>query len=79
MSTIGLTQKQKNKYLNLEHYSFIVDEVTKLNSKHTGKRNIGKTQFFKDFSVFVRAFLSNFCSIPKKITVSVIDARIKNG
>ena len=32
MSTISLTQKQKNKHLNLEHYSFIVDQVTKFNS-----------------------------------------------
>ncbi len=30
MSSITLTHKQKNKHLNLEHYSFIVDQVINL-------------------------------------------------
>ena len=45
MSTISLTQKQKNKHLNLEHYSFIVDQVTKFNSGSLTvikSKNIGK-------------------------------------
>ena len=51
MSAISLTQQQKNKHLYLEHYFFIVDQVTKFNANHKEKRNIGKTQFLKDLSV----------------------------
>lgn len=77
MSTISLTQKQKNKHLNLEHYSFIVDQVTKFNSKHSTKRNIGKTQFLKDLSVSVGTSLSNIYSILKDASVTVIDSQLR--
>lgn len=77
MSTISLTQKQKNKHLNLEHYSFIVDQVTKFNSKHSAKRNIGKTQFLKDLSVSVGTSLSNIYSILKDASVTVIDSQLR--
>ena len=77
MSTISFTQKQKNKHLNLEHYSFIVDQVTEFNYKHSAKRNIGKTQFLKDFSVSVGISLSNIYSIFKDVSVTVIDSHLR--
>lgn len=42
---------QKNKHLDLEHYSFIVDQVIKFHTYHKRKRNIGKTKFLKDLSM----------------------------
>ncbi len=43
MNTITLTQKQKNKHLQFQHYEYICNELTKFNALNKDKkRNIGK-------------------------------------
>lgn len=47
MNTINISQKQKNKHLDFSHYEFIINSMIRFNASHSGKRNIGKTQFIK--------------------------------
>lgn len=76
MSTITLTQKPKFKHLNLEQYSFIVDQVTKFNSQHHSKQNIGKTQLLKELSLSIGTSLSNLYSILKAASVTIVDSQL---
>ena len=49
MNSINISQKAKNKHLNFSHYEFIINSLIQFNASHPGKRNIGKTQFIKEF------------------------------
>lgn len=64
MNTYTISQKTKNKHLNLSHYEFIVNSLIKFNASHpSSKRCIGKTQFLKDLASTVGTSLSNLYSI----------------
>ena len=77
MNTYTISQKSKNKHLNLSHYEFIVNSLIKFNASHpSSKRCIGKTQFLKDLASTVGTSLSNLYSIINDASITVMDSNL---
>lgn len=76
MNTINISQKTKNKHLDFSHYEFIINSLIQFNASHSGKRNIGKTQFVKQLALSVGTSVSNVYSIIKDATVSIKDTHL---
>lgn len=74
MNTITISQKQKNKHLEIQHYEYICNELTKFNALNKDKkRNIGKTALIKKLASDVGTSVSNVYDIIKDATITVID------
>lgn len=77
MNAITISQKQKNKHLDLSHYEFIINEMIKFNAEHGSmKRNIGKTKFIGELASTVGTSVSNVYSIIKDATVAIRDSSL---
>ena len=63
--------------LNFSHYEFIINSMIHFTASHSGKRNIGKTQFIKELASTVGTTVSNVYSIIKDATISVMDTNLK--
>ena len=76
MNTINISQKTKNKHLDFSHYEFIINSMIMFNASHSGKRNIGKTQFIKKLALDVGTSVSDIYSIIKDATVPIRDTHL---
>ena len=77
MNSINISQKAKNKHLNFSHYEFIINSLIQFNASHSGKRNIGKTQFIRDLASTVGTTVSNVYSVIKDATITIKDTHLK--
>ncbi|UWO53149.1 IS30 family transposase [Catenibacterium mitsuokai] len=77
MNSINISQKAKNKHLNFSHYEFIINSLIQFNASHSGKRNIGKTQFIKELASTVGTTVSNVYSVIKDATITIKDTHLK--
>lgn len=76
MNIINISHKQKNKHLDFSHYEYIINSLIMFNASHSGKRNIGKTQFIKNLALDVGTSVSNIYSIIKDASISIRDTHL---
>ena len=79
MNTVySITKSQKNKHLTFQHYEYILNEITKHDAIHKGKRrNTGRTALIRSLADEVGTTVSNVYSIIKDASISVIDTHLE--
>ena len=77
MNTITITQKPKNKHLELYQYEFIINKINIFNAVNKGKkRNTGKTLFIKQLAETIGTTTSNIYQIIKDATITIKDTNL---
>ena len=77
MNTINISQKSKNKHLDLCHYEYIINAIIRFDSINQRKRNTGRTAFISDLARTVGTSVSNIYDIIKDASVTVRNSQLE--